>query len=241
MQEIYDKLTPVRGRQKMSRIVRSAARCLLVAAPIAAVLATAGSLAAIPHVRLAGWIVLAGAPLVGIVIAFMSRDAWSTAAQAVDGHFHLDDRAQSAIAFLERGDTSGLYAIQVRDTAEHLSKLDTKSAVPFRFSKLGGASIACAIVAAAMLLVLPAHERQPIAAKHDVMPAAKLAAAPPVARAHLPDDVHWESAANDKVIRPLADAMPDGPSTPDDEVTERLNIDEQQIDRAYTPSFNTPQ
>jgi hypothetical protein len=239
MREIYDKLTPVRNRQKAASVLRHMGRCMLAAAIVSAVLAIANCIVGVSHLRLAGWIVLASGPIVGIVLALVSRGSWSVAARAVDRHFRLDDRVQSAVAFLEGGNLSGLYALQVSDAAAHLAKLNTKAAVRVGFTKSAGASVVVVIAAAALLVFLPDRERTRAMEEHDSPPVAKPDATNPKTKATLPVGVVWQPAANDKVLRQSDDALPFGEATTAEETNVRLDFDERYIDLAYTPTFKT--
>ena len=237
MQELYNKLTPVRSRQRAVRIVRLAAQGLFVGAIVATVLAVAGSVSGVRFIQFAGWGALAIGPVAGIVLAIARSEPWSVAAQAVDRHFRLDDRAQSAVTFLEKGQAGGMYALQIQDTIDRVTPLDTKSAVPFRFTKSHGMSVLIAVGAALVLAYLPVHQPPPTAKPNEASPTKSPEKAPPKAKPTLPTSVTWQPATNDRVLQEFESSESIDEMGSHGASDARLEFDLRHIERKYTPTF----
>jgi hypothetical protein len=243
MQEIYDKLTPVQRRQKLVRMVRLLGIGLVAGSLTAVALTVAGSLLALPILRLASWGTIACGPLIALVLAQRSPPTWTDAARAVDTHFRLDDRTQSAVTFLEQGKLSGLYALQVSDTAGRLTDLDTTAAVHVRLPKSLIMGIGWTLVALALLLFLPQQERA-IATDNTISPAddsQSTAAKPKAVPASLPDGVSWDSALNDENVIAPGDANIVKTHS-DQQITTATQLLDMKIDATYrTNSSRSPQ
>ena len=133
---LYRQLLPVRQRQWAIGIARAAVWGLgtaSVAASILGVLRLWGVLASSGS----GFGLLVGIPIVAAVSAavWSSLNAdWLPAARAVDGHYELKDRTETALAFLRReqtGQTDELQQLQLADAVQHLQRVEAKQVVPF--------------------------------------------------------------------------------------------------------------
>lgn len=136
MREIlFRQLQPVRRRQWVASVVRAAvwglgggscAAVLLAVLRLVGWLSTAGS----------GWGVLLGVPAFAAALAaawgWLKAD-WLPAARAVDGHYELKDRTETALAFLrhqESGKADELQELQLADAVHHLQHVEAKQVVP---------------------------------------------------------------------------------------------------------------
>lgn len=137
MREIlYRQLQPVRQRQWAVRVFRAAVWGVGAGSIAAAVL---GSL------RLVGWLSTTGIGwglLLGLPIAVVAAAAvrewlktdWLPAARAIDGHYELKDRTETALAFLRRDQAAHaneLEQLQLADAVRHLQRVEAKQVVPF--------------------------------------------------------------------------------------------------------------
>lgn len=104
-----------------------------LAAAILGVLRLAGVLST----SFGGWGLLLGVPLVVAVLAAVwssLKTDWLPAARAIDGHYELKDRTETALAFLRReqtGHTDELQRLQLADAVQHLQRVEAKQVVPF--------------------------------------------------------------------------------------------------------------
>src|SRR6185312_1485283 len=129
---IYRELRPVRRRQREVLMVRATVLGLL-----------AGSLAgiglgiwkwtgghAVSTVTMVA--VLAGGPIVGMIVGALWRKGWNEAASAVDSRYALKDRTVTALDFMARKQTTLLQELEVADAEEHLSTVKPTDVAPFR-------------------------------------------------------------------------------------------------------------
>ena len=232
MQEIFDKLTPTRRRQKLALTLRMLAAGLVVGGLLAVVLAVASSLFAIPWLQIAGWVAIVGGPTIAIIAAQFSNVSWLDAARAVDRHFHLDDRVVSAVTFFEHGKLSGLHAMQIDDTVARIADLDTTQAIDLAKPKpllIGCGWVAVAIV---LLLFLPQNEAPTVLTDQESQQQENQKPdSTDKPSLHVAEDVVWSSAINHETTLPrkkLGDIKP--------VVTSNANTDalrDARIERAY--------
>lgn len=84
------------------------------------------------------WSVLLGVPLLSVVISVVLcrlRSDWLPAARAIDGHYELKDRTETALAFLRRqpsGSASDWEQLQVADALRHLQSVEPTQVVPLK-------------------------------------------------------------------------------------------------------------
>ena len=103
---------------------------------------------------------LAAGPIIGAVAALvwlLPRPNWIAAARAVDRHYQLKDRTESALAFGRKqvaSDKQAFAELQLADAMSHRNRVESKADVPYvapRF--LPGAMLAA--VLAVVLAVVP--------------------------------------------------------------------------------------
>ena len=145
---IYRELGPVRARLMAFGLIRATAWGLLAGALVGLSLGAWRWWARAP-MSSGLWIpTLAAGPVLGLVVGLVRRRTWEAAAHAVDTHYDLKDRAATALAFLALPEPSPWHELQVADAAEHLSGVEARKVVPFRFPKL--LPIASLVTAAAI-------------------------------------------------------------------------------------------
>ena len=157
MRETFlQQLLPVRRRQWSVCVLRAAAWGLSggsCAAVILAVLRLAGWLTT----AWTGWGVLLGLPIVaaGVSAWWSWRHAdWLPAARAVDGHYELKDRTETALALLRRQPTrtpSEIESLQLADALAHLQRVEAQQVVPFTLPNSFRWSLATAALAVVLL------------------------------------------------------------------------------------------
>src|SRR5262245_37218672 len=132
---LYQGLGPVRRRQQIAMVVRSAVLGLL-AGSVAGIGLGAWKLAmkapVSPAVALA---VLAAGPVLGSLIGAIRGLGWNAAASAVDVHYRLKDRSATALDFLGRPSTGVLHQLQIADAERHMTGIEPREVVPFRVPK----------------------------------------------------------------------------------------------------------
>lgn len=137
---LFRQLQPIRQRQQTVYIVCAAAWGLAggsVAATVWGILRLAGLLSSAG----VGWGVLLGIPLAAAVVAGVwgwLKPDWLPAARAVDGHYELKDRTETALAFLRHepaGQADELQQLQVADAVQHLQRVEAKQVVPLVLPK----------------------------------------------------------------------------------------------------------
>lgn len=133
---LFRQLQPVRRRQWVVGVLRAAAWGLVggsVTAVIFAVLRLVGWNSTV----WAGWGVLVGLPAVAACVAAAwswLHTSWLPSARAVDEHYELKDRTETALAFLRReqaGQADELQQLQLADAVQHLMRVEPKQVVPF--------------------------------------------------------------------------------------------------------------
>lgn len=132
---LFRQLQPVRHRQWAAGVLRAAAWGLVGGSGTAVIFAV---------LRLVGWIstvwaawgLLLGLPAVA-ACAFAVRSwlntNWLPAARAIDEHYELKDRTETALAFLRReqtGQADELQQLQLADAMQHLQRVEAKQVVP---------------------------------------------------------------------------------------------------------------
>lgn len=153
---LFRQLQPVRQRQWTVSVVRAAAWGLGGGSVAAAVL---GMLRVIGWLSTSGtgWGVLLGFPIAAAASAAVwgwLKGDWLPAARAVDGHYELKDRTETALAFLRReetGKTDGWEQLQLADAVQHLQRVEAKHVVPMTLPKTFRWSLATAVLAVALL------------------------------------------------------------------------------------------
>lgn len=167
---IYGRLALVRRRQRRLFVERMASAGLLVGSLAGLALAGGRFLAEWP---IAAWqpaLAFLIGPALGALVGCFWPQRWRAAAAAVDAHYRLKDRAVTALAFLGKTEKSPLDELQVRDAAEHLSRVDARAVVPWRMPKLLPPALA-ALALAVALAVWPAGPRAVNAGVSEPLPA----------------------------------------------------------------------
>ncbi|MCG8583299.1 MAG: hypothetical protein MI757_01135, partial [Pirellulales bacterium] len=215
MQEIYQKLRAARTRLRLVVAARYVGLGLLAGSLAAVILALAASLLGVAGLMVCGWGAFVFGLVGGCVYAYVNAPTWRDAARAVDRHFRLDDRTQSAIAFLEEGKSGGLYTLQVNDTAARLTDVDTSRAVSIKPPRALAIGMGWAAVAAILLMFLPMADT-----RHSTVPQVSNDSNAPRKSTPTPSDSNtsdstatWQAADNREVLYPKV------------EVTEHLETD----------------
>lgn len=152
---IYGRLAQVRRRQRRLFIERLASAGLLLGAIVGLVFGAGRLLADWPVTPGQAIAIFLCGPLAGALLGLVWPLHWHAAAVAVDRHYRLKDRVVTALAFLNKNEKTALDELQVRDTAEHLSKVDPQVVVPWKTPRLLPLALAC-LAAAVGLIVWPA-------------------------------------------------------------------------------------
>lgn len=161
---LFRQLQPVRQRQWTASVIRAAVWGLgggSIAAAGLGLLRLLGGLSTSGT----GWGVLLGVPLAAAVSAavwgWLKAD-WLPAARAVDGHYELKDRTETALAFLrheQAGHVDEVRQLQLADAVQHLQRIEAKQVVPFALpSSFRWASATTAL--AVILLCWPTDRSQ---------------------------------------------------------------------------------
>lgn len=161
---LHAKLSPVRRRQVMQKLLFWAVAGLLAGSLIGL------GLGVIRYS--AGWAdgfwfataALIAGPTVGILIALgilLPRPNWIAAARAVDCHYQLKDRTESALDFSSHLLSAGkqqFAELQLADTLRHLDKVQPEQVVPLKAPRLlpGALALAAAALVFSLLPLKPA-------------------------------------------------------------------------------------
>jgi hypothetical protein len=129
---IFERLKPVRRRQRILLVCRWAALGLLVNSLVG--IAMGGLRWAGMGSHSAGWVlaIIAAGTCVGALIGWMRGRRWESAASAVDASYGLKDRTITAVDFVGRPGPSPVHALQVADAEEHLEDVVPSRVVPYR-------------------------------------------------------------------------------------------------------------
>ncbi len=133
---LFRQLQPVRHRQWAVGVLQAAAWGLAGGSGTAVIFAVLRLLGWI-STAWAGWGLLVGLPAVAACAAAAwswLNTSWLPAARAVDEHYELKDRTETALAFLRReqaGQADELQQLQLADAVQHLMRVEAKQVVPF--------------------------------------------------------------------------------------------------------------
>ena len=154
-EELRSRLHPVQRRQFLQTLTAWVIVGLLCGAAV-------GFSCAVARLALnwtdGGWMaamaIVAGPCIAGLaaVVWFFPRPNWVAAAQAVDRHYGLKDRTESALDFAQRtiaADKQAFAALQLQDAMQHLDRVEPQAVAPFKTPRL----LSGAIVAAAAALI----------------------------------------------------------------------------------------
>lgn len=162
---LRSKLQPVQRRQLVQSITSWAIYGLLIGAGVGIIFAS--TRLAIRWVD-GGWMaavaILAGPVVMGLAafVWLLPRPNWVAAAQAVDRHYQLKDRTESALDFAERKiplDKQAFADLQLQDAMEHLNLIRPEAVAPFKAPRfLSGALVATA--AAVIFSLIPLKQEE---------------------------------------------------------------------------------
>lgn len=133
---LFRQLQPVRHRQWAAGVLRAAAWGLVGGSGTAVIFAVLRLVGWISSAW-AGWSLLVSLPAVaacGFAAWSWLNTSWLPAARAIDEHYELKDRTETALAFLRReqaGQADGLQQLQLADAMQHLQRVEAKQVVPF--------------------------------------------------------------------------------------------------------------
>ena len=124
-----------------------------------------------------GWattMALLTGPVVGAVAALawlLPRPNWIAAARAVDRHYQLKDRTESALDFARKqvpADKAAFAELQLADAMSHLSRVEPEAVVPYKAPRfLPGAIVAAAAAIVLALVPLKQDEASASSSKPD--------------------------------------------------------------------------
>jgi hypothetical protein len=149
---IYARLAQIRGRQRRLFVERMVSVGLLLGSLAALLLEAARWLADWPVAPWQAMLAFLAGPVFGGVAGFVWPLGWHAAAEAVDAHYRLKDRIVTALAFLGKTDKTAIDELQVRDAAEHLSRVDPRAVLPWRIPRLLPPALAALAVALALVV-----------------------------------------------------------------------------------------
>ena len=172
--ELRSKLQPVQRRQLLQAMTTWMISGLLCGAAVALGCAIARlSLNWLDGGWMAGLALFVGPLLAGLfaIVWHLPRPNWIAAAQAVDLHYGLKDRTESALDFAGRkipADKQGFAELQLADAMQHLSHVDADIVAPLKAPRLlPGALVATAAAVIFSLLPLKQEEASAGAAAPD--------------------------------------------------------------------------
>ena len=164
-EELRSKLQPVQRRQLLQSMTAWVISGLLCGAAVGLGFALTRLAAAWSDGGwLAGLALVAGPTLAGLASAvwLLPRPNWVAAAQAVDRHYGLKDRTESALDFAHRkipADKQAFAELQLADAMQHLSQIEPEVVAPFRAPRmLSGALMATA--AAVVFALVPLRQEE---------------------------------------------------------------------------------
>lgn len=157
---IFQQLQPVRHRQSIASVMRAAVYGLTAGSSTAVVFAVLRLLGWISSAEM-GWGLLLGLPTVaaGSAVVRRLKTDWLPAARAIDEHYELKNRTETALAFLRRDRVDDFEQLQLADAARHLQRVEARQVVSLSLPK--SFFWVCATTAlAVVLLCWPAGHSQ---------------------------------------------------------------------------------
>ena len=154
---ILRRLKPVRQRQWLVSVAKGAGWGLVVGAAAAIVVAGLRLSQLWDVSAWSGFGLLLGVPLVAAIMAgawcWLHAD-WLAAARAVDRHYELKDRTETALAFLRRqqsGSSGKWEELQLADAVSHLKRVEPRQVVPVELPSSWRWAVVSVVVAVVML------------------------------------------------------------------------------------------
>ncbi len=148
---IRGSLQPVRRRQLGLLLMKSAAWGLIVGS-VGGVCLGASRLLGWPVSPTLAVAILAGAPVLAMIIAAIKGRSYKGAASAVDAHYKLKDRARTALDFVTKAEPTALHTLQIEDAEQHLAKVKASEVAPFRLPKTLAYAASLLLLALGLLL-----------------------------------------------------------------------------------------
>jgi hypothetical protein len=159
---IRGSLEPVRRRQ-LGILLIQAATWGLIAGSVVGVSLGVTRLFGRPVSPALALACLIGAPVLALIVGAMKGRSIKGAASAVDAHYHLKDRARTALDFLAKAEPTDLHKLQLEDAENHLAQVKAAEVAPFRLPrKLAYAG--SLLVLAITLLVWPVSRGKTLSA-----------------------------------------------------------------------------
>ena len=148
---IQGSLRPVRRRQMGLLLMKSAAWGLVAGSACAIGLGVARRLGyTISPTLVLG--VLFGGPEVAVLLTLLRGRSLKGAAAAVDAHYHLKDRARTALDFGTKAEPTALHTLQIEDAERHLAQVKPADVTPFRLPRSLAYAASLLIVAVGLLV-----------------------------------------------------------------------------------------
>ena len=153
--KILSNLAGVRQRQRYQLGLKAAAYGLLGGASIAFAIALVRGFMGLSIAWEMIAVCLGVVTAVGSVVGLVWKRLWEEAANAVDEHYELKDRAITALEFARGNEESPLQQLAIEDAAQHLDKVEPKLVVPMQVPKALPYAVAASVVAFTMLFWQP--------------------------------------------------------------------------------------
>ena len=148
---IYGSLEPVRRRQLGLLLMRSAAWGL-IAGSIGGVTLGVTRLMGRPVSPGLALAFLVGVPLLAVIVGALRGRSYKAAASAVDAHYKLKDRAQTALEFIAKPEPTLLHTLQVEDAEQHLARVKGSEVAPIRLPRTLAYAASLLVLALGLLL-----------------------------------------------------------------------------------------
>lgn len=134
LRQLQKQLGPVKTRLTLRRGLAALAGGLVIGGWIAVIVGMLVRFGASPTTGVVGMAMAGGIPLVMVALAVLRGASWNDAARAVDRHFHLQDRATTALHLAADGSGDPLEAMQIDDALGRLQNLQLAQAARLRVS-----------------------------------------------------------------------------------------------------------
>lgn len=156
---MYAALSPVRSRQQMMFALRATVAGVAVGGGLALALGAVRLMFALEISWVVPALLLAAGPVIGFLVGLGLWRGWHGAAEAVDAHYGLKDRAVSALAFSDLVQPTELQTVAVNDALSHLNTVESKAVVPLTAPRVWPAALA-ALVAGVAVFLIPLRQRE---------------------------------------------------------------------------------
>lgn len=156
---LHSRLSPIHRRQLIQSIVAWTAFGLLAGSVISIGIGAIRLMSGWADGSLIGLAIVFAGPLLALITAvawLLPRPNWIAAARAIDQHYRLKDRTESALDFSSRQvsrEKLSFAELQLADAIEHLQKVDPQAVAPWKSPRLLPGALVAAIVAVVLALV----------------------------------------------------------------------------------------